>query len=113
MVLSSPMDLKKEISSPADYPTYRVQSSALTSIVRHRKNGGEECLVRNPGPGWKTIELSLLGPEGIPVFASQFQLFVPPDSPWGVMNKAVLAVMSILAVGFLLSKRRKTSKGSL
>ena len=110
MVLSSPMDLKKEISSPADYPTYRVQSSALTSIVRHLKNGGEECLVRNPGPGWKTIELSLLGPEGIPVFASQFQLFVPPDSPWGVMNKAVLAVMSILAVGFFLSRHRKTSK---
>ena len=113
MVLTSPMDAKKEIFTPSDYPTYRVQSRMLTSIVRRLKNEREEGLVRDPGPGWKTIELSLLGPEGIPTFASQFQLFIPPDSPWSLMKKVVLATVSFSALGFLLSKRRKTSKGSL
>jgi len=109
MLLTSPLDLKKEISTPSDYPTYQVKSQKLDYSLRPCLNGRVEGVIRDLGPGWKTMDLSLLTSQGTTLYESQFQLFIPPDSSWSLLSKGVLSFMTLLALGFLIQRWKKRS----
>jgi hypothetical protein len=109
MLLTGPLELKKEISTLSDYPIYQVKSQKLDYVLRPRLNGRDEGVIRDLGPGWKTMDLSLLTPQGAPLYESQFQLFIPPDSSWSLLTKGVLTLVSLFALGFLIHRWRKRS----
>ena len=109
MLLTGPLELKKEISTPSDYPTYQVKFQKLEYLLRPRLNGHDEGVIRDLGPGWKTMDLSLLTPQGTSLYESQFQLFIPPDSSWSFLTKGVLTFVSLFALGFLIHWWRKRS----
>ena len=109
MLLTGPLELKKEISTPSDYPTYQVKFQKLEYLLRPRLNGRDEGVIRDLGPGWKTMDLSLLTPQGTSLYESQFQLFIPPDSSWSLLTKGVLTLVSLFALGFLIHRWRKRS----